>query len=274
MQSTSLNYLTEEQLAEYNRDGFVVARQLFSPEEVTEIRETFGKASELGPVAGMCDPKKEPTNDLLDRYPRMMHPHRQSQLPIGPLSTRVALDPRIGAILNDIYGEEAVCAQTMYYFKPPGTRGQSLHQDNYYLRVKPATCMAAWLAIDDADDENGGLVCVPGSHKLDIACPGKADLKVFWSEDMVAIPEGMQIVPTNLKAGDVLFFHGSVIHGSYPNKSATRFRRAFIGHYLPLASSVVSQWYKPLLTFRNEVAGEIGNAVGGGPCGEVPKGNH
>jgi len=37
------------------------------------------------------------------------------------------------------------------------SRGQAFHQDNFYLRVKPGTCVAAWVAVDDADEENGSI---------------------------------------------------------------------------------------------------------------------
>ena len=77
-----------------------------------------------------------------------------------------------------------------------------------------------------------------------------------------------------LKAGDVLFFNGSVIHGSYENTSKSRFRRSFISHYVPRSSSEVSEWYRPLYTFEGcDVA--MGKATGGGPCGgEEAKGPH
>jgi phytanoyl-CoA hydroxylase len=73
-------------------------------------------------------------------------------------------------------------------------------------------------------------------------------------------------VPVELKPGDVLFFNGSVIHGSYANRSKDRFRRAFICHYVPESSSETAHWYRPLLRFDGtEVF--INDATGGGPCG-------
>jgi ectoine hydroxylase-related dioxygenase (phytanoyl-CoA dioxygenase family) len=274
MSQATTQTLTDQQVAAYHRDGYVVIRGMFSKAELDELRETFMKQSELGPVKDLWNPTNDNPKDPLARYPRMMHPHRQSQLPIGPLSMRIGLDPRVGAVLADLFGEEAVCAQTMFYFKPAGSRGQSLHQDNFYLRVSPGTCMAAWLAVDDADSENGGLVCVPGSHNLKIACPEKADASRFFTNDHVPVPEGLREEPINLKAGDVLFFNGSVIHGSYENTSKDRFRRAFISHYVPASSKEVSQWYRPLYRFDgNEVA--MNGATGGGPCGgEEAKGPH
>jgi hypothetical protein len=40
-------------------------------------------------------------------------------------------------------GSEAYAAQSMYYYKPPGAKGQGMHQDNFYLLASPATCIAA-----------------------------------------------------------------------------------------------------------------------------------
>ncbi|MBV9469595.1 MAG: phytanoyl-CoA dioxygenase family protein, partial [Abitibacteriaceae bacterium] len=75
-----------------------------------------------------------------------------------------------------------------------------------------------------------------------------------------------QPVPCDLKAGDVLFFNGSVIHGSYPNTSQHRFRRAFICHYVGESTIGMSHWYYPLHTFAGEPISREDNP-GGGPCG-------
>ena len=52
------------------------------------------------------------------------------------------------------------------------------------------------------------------------------------------LPEGMETQPVLMRAGDVIFFNGSLIHGSYPNVSTDRFRRSLIAHYRPSASVV------------------------------------
>lgn len=180
------------------------------------------------------------------------------------------LDKRVEAVLTDLFEEEAIASQIMFYFKPLGARGQDLHQYNYYLRVKPGTCIAAWTAVDDVDMENGGMVLVPGSHELDIFCLERADNSQFFTADHVDVPEGKEVVPEVMKAGDVLFFNGSVVYGSYPNLSQDRFRCAFICHYVPLASQEVSGGYHPLYNFQGEIVEGIGEATGGGPCG-MPK---
>lgn len=273
--SVSAAAISEEQKEQFDRDGFLIVRQLFSSEEVAEIRDAFMQMNANGPVPGLSDTRDYAPDDPLAFYPRMMHPHRHPDLPVGPLARRYLLDPRVGDILRALMGEEPVAVQSMFYFKPPGARGQDLHQDNYYLRVKPGTCMAAWLAVDDADPENGGMVVVPGSNRLEVACPERADPEKFFTTEHVPVPPGMQEVPVYLRAGDMLFFNGSVIHGSYPNASRERFRRAFICHYVPISSQETSHWYRPMLTFDGEIV-EIPEATGGGPCGTpaIDKGPH
>ena len=78
----------------------------------------------------------------------------------------------------------------MLYFKPPGAKGQALHQDNFYLLVEPGTCIAAWIALDDADQDNGGMLVVPKSNQLEIQCPHEADPALSFTRHEVDVPEG------------------------------------------------------------------------------------
>ena len=84
--------------------------------------------------------------------------------------------------------QEPVAVQSMFYFKPPGARGQALHQDNFYLRVKPGTCMAAWLPLDDCDEDNGCLQVVPGSQNWSVLCTVPADTTQSFTDVTVPLP--------------------------------------------------------------------------------------
>ena len=253
----------------FETNGYHIARGLLSREAVDDLRESFTAQARRGRIEGLnTDSRITDPADPLYTYGRMMHPHRHPELAIGPLAMQYMLNPPVGEILSVAFGEPAVAAQSMFYFKPPGSRGQDFHQDNFYLRVHPGSCVAAWTAIDDADQENGGLLVVPGSHRFGIICPGAADPARFFTTEHLDIPEGHEAVPADLRAGDVLFFSGSVIHGSYPNTSSTRFRRAFICHYAPLSSVEVSKYYRPLYTFAGEEHEKV-FVSGGGPCGSV-----
>jgi hypothetical protein len=272
----TLMNLTDEQVQQFRRDGFVAVRQLYSPAEIKELRETFMNMAANGPVEGLSEIKYGGMKDYdpadpLKFYPRMMHPHNHLDKPVGPISLKYMLHPKLEPILAELFEEEPVAVQSMFYFKPPGARGQSLHQDNFYLRVKPGTCMAAWVAVDDADEENGGMACVSNTQSYPIQCPEKSDLTQSFTTEYVAPPEGYQPEIVNLKAGDVLFFNGNVIHGSGPNNSKTRFRRAFICHYVPRSTTELSHWYNTPYRFNQDLV-SIPAATGGGPCGNVEDG--
>jgi ectoine hydroxylase-related dioxygenase (phytanoyl-CoA dioxygenase family) len=261
-------------LQQFEDQGYVIGRALFSLDEIEGIRESFMQLAGEGPVPGLSDilPDAD-TADPLSRYPRVMMPHRREDLEAGRLSKRYLLDPRIGDVLRDVMHDEPVAVQSMFYFKPAGARGQDFHQDNFYLRVKPGTCYAAWVAVDASNEENGGMMVVPGSNKLELLCPEEADSKKFFTTEHLDVPDGMSAVTMRLQPGDVLFFNGSVIHGSHPNSSTDRMRRAFICHYIPRATAQVSHWYNPCLGFDGEEL-RMQENPDGGPCGTIIKGRH
>lgn len=75
----------------------------------------------------------------------MLTPH-----PFMPEIRAVALDARLFDAVEEVLAEQALLSFTMFYFKPPGARGQAFHEDNFYLKVQPGTCCAVWIACDGA----------------------------------------------------------------------------------------------------------------------------
>jgi len=254
----------DELKANYERDGYAVARGLFSLEEVEEIKVTFEQIHQNEISKAFDDGIRDP-NDPLFQYPRIVHPHR-----FNAVARRYMLHSSVQECLKVIFEEEPVATQTMYYFKPPGARGQAMHQDNLYLLVDPGTCVGAWTAIDRVDRENGCMMVVPGTHRGNILCQeaGGPDLKKeSFSGAITRIPKGMKAVEVPMDPGDTLFFGGSVIHGSGPNRTKDRFRRSFIGHYAAGSLEKISKFYLPLVRMDGtdyEVAGQ----TGGGACGQ------
>jgi hypothetical protein len=270
IRETAGTTLTPAQLSTFHEQGYLVVPSLLAPQEVRLLLDTFMELHAGGPIPGCFTPvsAEEAAGDILKLYPRMMHPHR-----VNAVALRYLLDPRLAAILTDLFAEEPLAAQSMFYFKPPGARGQALHQDNFFLKVEPGTCIAAWVALDPTDRANGGLEVVPGTHAMDIFCPEEADLAVSFTRDYVPVPPGLEAVPVDMQPGDVLFFNGSLVHGSHPNRTADRFRRSFIGHYIGRSSERLSAWYRPILTMHgDEVA--IAENTAGGPCGTEASGPH
>jgi len=195
----------------------------------------------------------------------MMHPHRHH-----PVAEHYLLHPQIIRVLRTIFGEESLAVQSMLYFKPPSARGQALHQDDYYLKRRPGKCVAVWMALDPADEENGGMMIVPGTQDTPILCPHEADPALSFTRDEVEVSAGLQPLRVRMEPGDVLLFNGSIIHGSLPNRSVHRFRRASIGHYVAASPQSIAGYYNPLLRPDGRAL-VLPATEWGGPCGQEPK---
>jgi ectoine hydroxylase-related dioxygenase (phytanoyl-CoA dioxygenase family) len=121
------------------------------------------------------------------------------------------------------------------------------HQDySYWTRTKPVAHLTAWIALDDADQENGCVRYVPGSHqwnllpKKNLANDMDAVLRIL-SEDQ---KREFKPIPNVLKAGQASFHHPLTLHGSYENRSARPRRGALVNVML---DGVVSDSDEPLL---------------------------
>lgn len=261
----SLKALTPEQVNQFETEGYLIVRSVWHADEIEEIRQAFEAISQRT-IPGYFEPQTTgDEQDPLQRYPRVMHPHR-----FDPLSKRYMLHPAVMAILHDLYGEEALAAQTMFYYKPPGSRGQALHQDNFYLKVEPGNCIAAWAAIDRCDEENGCMLLVPKTNTYEIVCPELSDASESFTTHYVKPPKQEKPIAAIMEPGDILFFNGNLIHGSFRNKSKTRFRRSFISHYANVSATKISHWYNPLYRADGVELTLEGNPEGG-PCGiETP----
>jgi hypothetical protein len=253
--------VTGELLERYRCDGCVNVPAVFSPREVETLRDHFMRLRAAGSYPGDTAGVDTGSDDPLKRFPRMIHMHRWDQVSLDWM-----LDPRLDECMTALLGRSPFAVQTMLYFKPPGARGQALHQDQYYLKAEPGTCMAAWMALDDCDPENGCLQVVAGTHDLPVLCATTADTRVSFTDVTVPVPAGMEVRPVVMRAGDVFFFNGSIIHGSYPNTSRDRFRRALIGHYVAGEAEQVARFYHPALRMDGTEV-ELAVSEGGGPCG-------
>ena len=251
----------------YETHGILSVPQLFPHSEMKHFSKVFtDKVESDNKFAIIDDQVKE--DDILSRYPRFVHPHRHRDTEVGQMSRKLFFDKRIHEIVENLIGP-SYAAQSMFHFKPPTARGLALHQDNYFLQAHPNTCLTVWIAVDNANAETGGLIVVPGTHRSEVICHTATDSTVSWTSKGVVLPPEFQHAPvqTDLKPGDTMFFHGSVVHGSNPNTSE-HFRRSIVLHYIPQTNEKISSFYFPLLVSEDEEV-TIEAAVDGGVCGEA-----
>ncbi len=233
--NTAEQLLSQAQVSQYQRDGYLVVQDVLTPEEVDAFVDYENESKPEGWRENLMHHK---TDDIW---------------------RRVATHPRIIAMATQLNGAAPLIVQTMYLEKKPsgedgkaGT-GTALHQDLHYLPCEPATLMACWVAMSDTDSENGGLAVVPGSHTGELRSTHRTenvDDHDSWEVeyDMVA-PDGRrwkekmysfeiddldhsEVKRLEVPRGSAVFFTGKTIHGSYGNRSRDRVRRAFAVHYV------------------------------------------
>ena len=118
--------------------------------------------------------------------------------------------------------------QDMALLKPP-FRGSEKpwHQDAAYFDWTPlGGVVGTWIALDEATIDNGCMQIIPGSH-LQGPAPH------FHVRDCQIADQRVQVgqaVTIPLRPGGILFFSGSLHHGTPPNMTAAR-RRALQFHY-------------------------------------------
>jgi ectoine hydroxylase-related dioxygenase (phytanoyl-CoA dioxygenase family) len=119
-------------------------------------------------------------------------------------------------------------------YKPKALGGRlGWHQDSpLWPSLQPKTAqLTAWVALDDADADNGCMYMVPGSHLW-----GDKQLKLNDVEEGALLPETfdgerIHIMMCPVKRGHVHFHHALTWHGSGTNHS-NRPRRAIGIHYM------------------------------------------
>lgn len=119
-------------------------------------------------------------------------------------------------------------------YKPKALGGRlHWHQDSPLWRtLQPKDAqITAWVALDDAEADNGCMYMVPGSHKW-----GDKQTQLAGLPDGSQLPESFEghtlhLIMCPVKKGHVHFHHSLTWHGSGPNHSS-RPRRAIGIHYM------------------------------------------
>lgn len=149
-------------------------------------------------------------------------------------------NPTILEMVSELIGTDTLRVwHDQVQYKPPQIGGPTdWHQDHpYWPIIQPADLVSAWVALDDADVENGCMWMVPGSHKWGAHKGGTigtdpADFSP--TPDLSLLPSGIEVrpVPMPVKKGHAGLHHCLTWHGSPPNRS-DRGRPGIAVHYMP-----------------------------------------
>ena len=137
-------------------------------------------------------------------------------------------------IAESLIGTDIQLFHDQALYKPAYHGGEvHWHQDNGYWRCEPADLVSIWIALDDADEENGCMNVIPGSHLEGLAAHGRA---VSTKGNLPALlqveADARRAVPVPVAAGHAMVHHCMTLHQTHPNRSP-RDRRAMVIHYMP-----------------------------------------
>ena len=235
--------LSEENISFYGEKGYLVAEDLFDSAEISDIKN---EAVEIfkgnrGNIEGIIKMEDNISDfEVLKNYIAIHFPHK-----ISDTITKYVKHENIANILTGIIGPNVKCMQSMLFVKGPGKPGQSWHQDEYYIPTRDRSLTGVWVAVDDADIDNGCLWVIPGSHKnmpIKQRIPYKGN--EYGDVDMCTLDPytEKQAIPVEVKKGTVVFFNGYLFHSSLRNKTKDRFRTALVSHYMSAESMLPWNW--------------------------------
>ena len=158
-----------------------------------------------------------------------------------PLFRSASRDPRLASLSRALGLTEPLLVQSMYLFKPPISGGAvPAHQDATFLRTDPPSVLGFWVALHDADRDNGCLWALTGQHReagpRSVFGYAGSALKTTVREAS-PWPEA-SAVPLEVRAGTLVVLHGLLPHLSHANRSG-RPREAYALHVVDGAA----QWH-------------------------------
>ncbi len=201
-----MSYLTSTQFKQYEEEGYVAPIDVLSKEEATEVREEIELIEKKWP------------NELEGLGRNYVHL-------ISPVFDKVCNNTKILDAVESLIGKNILICGTTLFVKNPNEKGfVSFHQDAKYIGLEPHNWVTAWVAITDANEENGCMRMWPGSHKNDL----KYHNQKFDENNLLTRGQTVENVPMDetkpviLKTGQMSLHHPTVVHGSGLNKSNDR----------------------------------------------------
>ena len=201
-----MSKLSSDQLKQYNDKGYIYPIDILSKNETHEIRNEIEYIENKWP-------------DALDGIKRN-YAHM-----ISPVLDRICHNSKILDAVESIIGKNILVCGTTLFIKNPHEKGfVSFHQDAKYIGLESYNWVTAWIAVTDANEENGCMRMWSGSHKDKL----KHHDQKYNEGNLLTRGQTVENVPLEkttpivLKAGQMSLHHPTIVHGSGLNKSNDR----------------------------------------------------
>ncbi len=205
--------LSEADLRQYHADGFLTVRGVFAPDEIHALAVEADRLFQRQELIDSDNIRCRWQNDVETGECRF--DCFDPVIDLSPVVERAARDPRLSAIIADLYGEPACLFKDKLIFKPPNAQGYGLHQDYISWPSFPTSFLTAIVAIDPASADNGATEVFRGYHRQGCLTPADGQYHQL-ADDAVDPSTGVTL---DLEPGDVAVFSGYTPHRSAPNRS-------------------------------------------------------
>lgn len=217
-------YLTYDDVAKFQREGYILMPDLFTPHEVATMLEAVEHGERVKST-------EFSTTDSTGKNSRVA---LWSDL-IDDLWSAVSTCPRIVNNARILMGEDVSFFHGKIMLKEAHTGGSwEWHQDYGYWYDQGFLfphMMSVFIALDPSVRENGCLRVLKGSHKMGRLTHQKVGTQTGADPSRIAAIEQMfELVECEMSPGTALFFHSNLLHSSLPNDS-DHHRRTFVTTY-------------------------------------------
>ncbi len=230
MAKTPTLLLTAEQIAEYEREGFLVVPQFTTPEECARIKVIYDRlfAERAGRESGnQFDLAGSDEEGKEAKLPQILGPHEYA-----PELTETLAWANAGALLRQIYGTDEVGFGDHAILKPARNGAPTpWHQDEaYWDPSRLYHNLSIWLPLQDTSIEMGCMWFLPRSHRYEVMPhrPIGGDIRVHGLELEPSVDAGLdRAVACPIPAGSVTVHDSRTLHYAAGNNTDEP-RRAWI----------------------------------------------
>jgi len=218
--------LSEAQKAAFWRDGYLVAENAVTPDQLAAMRAMMAEWAEesrahtapYGPPTVDGRPRFDMGTEHSAERPALRRINNPSDLyaPFQEAMERSAMTDMVA----DLIGPDVKFHHCKINQKLPGAATEvHYHQDFMFTPHTNDDIVTALLMLDDVDEANGCLKVVPGSHKGPLHSLFEGDVFTGRMDDAVTAEMKARDVPVTGKAGSVCLMHTRLAHGSDPSRS-------------------------------------------------------
>lgn len=228
--TTASSALHEDQVARFDRDGFLFPLPVFSEAEAALWADELLEVAATG-VADHPVPWNQKSYLLLPSLDRLLRDRR--------------LTDRVACILG---GDLLALSADVFIKQAHSTRRITWHQDVNYWQLEPFNMLTAWVALTPATPENGGMSYARGGHRGRIEHIERPDADNILSrgQELAVAVDQADVADVTLRPGEVSLHHALTPHASGPNLTDG----PRVGFAIRYASTAVVQTGGPAISAR------------------------